>query len=103
MKVEESQTQTKHKEVVKLIAGALDLYNVLQTLEVTDDADLLCALDERLLLTSLFKWAVIEEKGEGQKPAFAAVLGFATMKCTYLKPEVPGPRIFCKDALEKAA
>ena len=55
------------------------------------------------MLTSLFKWAVIEETGEDQKPAFAAVLGFATMKCTYLKPEVPGPRIVCKDALEQAA
>ena len=86
-----------------MIAGALDLYNVLQTLEVTDDADLLCALDERLLLTSLFKWAVIVQKDADQKPAFEAVPGFATMKCTYLKPEVPGPRIFCKDALEKAA
>ena len=93
-------------QVLKLTSASIDLYTLLQSCEPEDDADLLAALDERLVLAMLFKWGNIVDKGDKQdakKPGFEVVTGFATLQCTYLKDNVPGTRIFLRSDLVKAA
>ena len=93
-------------QVLKLTSASIDLHTILQSCEPEDDADLLAALDERLILAMLFKWGNIVDKADKQdakKPGFEVVTGFGTLKCTYLKEGVPGTRIFFQSDLAKAA
>ena len=107
-----SAKQNKQKtntQVAKLTSATLDLYHVLLSTEPTDDADLLAALDERMVLSMLFRWGKITYDDQFKKGVFKKLEGcFADgdtvlFTCSYLKADVPGTRAFSEKMLREAA